>query len=363
VHDLAAGRAHDYISDSVVEVPKVDIWIAGFSCKGWSSLNQDRESVGSLIAGNKGSSGESANGCLAAIAQLKPPIIIMENVKQIASASAADDSSDLDFLRTQLARLGYRIAVFRLRAETFGSPCNRDRLYIVGTLDPADGPGSVLAAAVANVEVDKAVQNLPQPDWEAPMRMLLEAMMMPDQYPVEQFLLPDDHPEVIRCLQESTKPPPAKAPPAKKARPAAKSTPAPQAAAEKEPQDFQIKNYQYFMNAGLPWPPTLADNPKLASALAYLPERQRQAAILHGHYVAKIEGCREIIVDLHPSIDFGSHLYTTPCHTLVCSSRPFLVRRTRDVCGFRPKANLYDRERLLFTVTPCVSPLFGLQTV
>jgi hypothetical protein len=67
-------------------------------------------------------------------------------------------------------------------------------------------------------------------------------------------------------------------------------------------------------------------------------QRQRQAAWLHHHYVTKESG-PEVIVDLHPNIDFGSQSYTTQCHSLVGSSRPFAVRRARDVCGFSLSLN------------------------
>ncbi len=249
----------------------MDLFVAGFACKGWSSLNGSRDEPGTVIAGGKGASGESANGCLRAIAKLRPAVILLENVKQIASTAAGsgvDEKSDLDYLKTELARMGYRLASFRIRAEAFGSPANRDRLYFVGTRDIADElPDSPLAAKVASIPQGQAAVDIPAPMWADEMQHLLTVMAKSSQYPVAEFLFDCDHPEVVRCLHEraaSAVVPKARAVQAKDSSSAAK---------EKEVRESEVKNYQYFMEAGLDWPLDPTAHPELAKALASLPER------------------------------------------------------------------------------------------
>ena len=284
MHELADNMAYDYVSEKQVAVERVDLFAAGFACKGWSTLNGSRDELGTVIAGSKGASGESARGCLKAIEKLRPAVIIFENVKQIdtkAPASGVDEmkKSDLDYLKTELARMNYRLATFRIKAEAYGSPSNRDRLYFVGTRDIADElPDSPLAAKVASLPLGQAAVDIPAPRWAAEMQHMLNVMVKSPQYPVTEFLFGCAHPEVVRCLRERTTPVP-KAQAAPKANVAGKAQAAPKAkdssgaAAEKEVQGCDVKNYQYFMEANLNWPLDPTANPELAKALAYLPER------------------------------------------------------------------------------------------
>ncbi len=161
---------------------------------------------------------------------------------------------------------------------------------------------------------------------------MLDAMMLRIQFPVSEFLLRDDHPEVCRAFQERTKPP-AKPQPTAKSHPAAGS-------AEGHPVEnkgaigYEVRHFQMCRDIGMTFPPVYTDYPGAAEALEHLPTRYKEAALIHIHCVQKVPGNAEIVVDLHPNIDFGSLTYTTQCHCIVASSRLFAVRRMRELCGF-----------------------------
>ena len=124
---LAETTAWDTVSLRNVEVPKVDLFVACFECDAHSSLSIYRsQGPGSLAKGTHA----TAKGVLSYLAVHRPKVWLGENVKQLA-AGTETTPSDLDTLRAMLLELDYELADFRIRAESHGSACPRDRTVLV----------------------------------------------------------------------------------------------------------------------------------------------------------------------------------------------------------------------------------------
>jgi hypothetical protein len=77
----------------------------------------------------------------------------------------------------------------------------------------------------------------------------------------------------------------------------------------------------------------VGDARQVAEALADFPEREAQIA-WYTHNVAKTNGVTgEFVIDLHPSMDYGS-CNLRICPTILSSSRLFFMHRFREVTGY-----------------------------
>lgn len=98
------------------DVGPVDVICGGFPC-------QDISSAG-LMAGITGESSGLWKEFARLIGELRPSIVIVENVADLSHRGLGDVAGDL-------ARLGYCIEWFRLSAANLGAPHHRARIWIV----------------------------------------------------------------------------------------------------------------------------------------------------------------------------------------------------------------------------------------
>ena len=270
------------MTGTTVAVKPVRLFVAGFMCDNWCSLNRDRSLHSGNIEKNLGSSGTSANGCLDFIGTHTPSIVVFENVKGIAAPPRVPGRlSDLDFLRSALGHMGYRMVDLRVKAEDFGSCQHRDRLYMVAMRDDND---VVLRDFMSRVGPTDPLADVPVPSWAPALQMTLSTMRLPEQMPLKCFLLPDDHPEVKRCIEErrslkTQKVTSATTPGGKsKAKPKGKTDPKAGSAAQAE---FEAKHFDAFQTVGLVWPPAFDENIAITARVEHLPERQMEKAFYH----------------------------------------------------------------------------------
>jgi hypothetical protein len=76
----------------------------------------------------------------------------------------------------------------------------------------------------------------------------------------------------------------------------------------------------------------LHDAPKVEAALADFLEREAQKAWYWHNLGKTLEIQDEFVIDLHPSIDYGSAAART-CPTMLSSSRLFFASRFREATG------------------------------
>lgn len=115
-------------------LPDVDLYVCGFPCQSFSTAGKRK--------GVKDRRGTIIYSCLNTIKAKKPRYFILENVKGILSIDKKDKNekygetwktiwSELE----KLKRLGYSIDWKVMNTREYGIPQNRERVYIVGTMD------------------------------------------------------------------------------------------------------------------------------------------------------------------------------------------------------------------------------------
>jgi DNA (cytosine-5)-methyltransferase 1 len=116
--DITQIPAHD--------IPDHDLLLAGFPCQPFSQAGLKKG-----FADTRGTLFFDIERILIA---KKPPIFLLENVKQLRGH---DKGCTLITILAHLEQAGYRVYCDTLKARDFGAPQNRERLFIVGFLDHA----------------------------------------------------------------------------------------------------------------------------------------------------------------------------------------------------------------------------------
>lgn len=149
-------------------------------------------------------------------------------------------------------------------------------------------------------------------------REVLESMKVPDPIAVEDHLFEPPHPEVRRCLQEREKM-------------------KPDGAAKKKPakeHDFEVKHFESFAAKSWQWPPP-GDDPLMMSMVAY-PQRYKEVAYFWTRFQREgSDAGQERVVDLHPTIDFGSNANPArSCPCIVATTKLFSIQQSRELTGY-----------------------------
>ena len=113
-------------------LPKnLDLYVAGFPCQAFSSINR--------LAGKNRSEPVSNHlrplrhffACLETISVCKPSVFVLENLPALVNSKSIGSSGPS--VRSALGRLkSYNVSYLVLNARDYGSPQNRKRLFIVG---------------------------------------------------------------------------------------------------------------------------------------------------------------------------------------------------------------------------------------
>ena len=117
----------DITQISEKDIPSHDILLAGFPCQPFSQAG--------LKKGFSDTRGTLFFDIERILIEKKPQAFLLENVKQL---KGHDKGRTLAIIIEHLKTIGYTNVQFRvLRARDFGIPQNRERIYIVGFLDPS----------------------------------------------------------------------------------------------------------------------------------------------------------------------------------------------------------------------------------
>jgi DNA (cytosine-5)-methyltransferase 1 len=106
-------------------VPQHDLLLAGFPCQPFSQAG--------LKQGFADTRGTLFFDIERILSYKKPAFFLLENVKQL---QGHDKGRTLKIILEHLTNLGYKLHYQVLNAKHFGIPQNRERIYIVGFLDP-----------------------------------------------------------------------------------------------------------------------------------------------------------------------------------------------------------------------------------
>lgn len=121
-HWPEASNAKDIRDVDAKDIPKADVWTAGFPCQ---DLSLARTPHGR--SGLKGAQSGLLFTFLDLLAKNKPPIVLLENVAGLLNSHKG---ADFTALITSLMKLGYAVAWRVLNARYFGAPQSRPRIFI-----------------------------------------------------------------------------------------------------------------------------------------------------------------------------------------------------------------------------------------
>lgn len=135
------------------EIPDLDIILAGFPCQPFSMAGK--------MKGFDDARGHAFFNLAKIIKEKKPSIIVLENVKHIASH---DKRRTMETIRDTLEnKLGYDMHYKILNAKDFGTPQDRNRMYMVGFRNPVDfqfpeplSKSKTIADIIEKKEVDES---------------------------------------------------------------------------------------------------------------------------------------------------------------------------------------------------------------
>jgi DNA (cytosine-5)-methyltransferase 1 len=106
-------------------IPKyVDIICAGFPCQPFSVVGKKK--------GIDDHRGTLFNHIVEVVHTKNPKVIFMENVRNLLNIPNGGDDKLIEFIKEQMKRVGYPLALHTYKASDFGLPTRRDRLYMVG---------------------------------------------------------------------------------------------------------------------------------------------------------------------------------------------------------------------------------------
>ena len=121
------------LADAAAEMPDFELLCAGFPCQPFS------------IAGNGEGFKDKVKGnlfydILKIIDVKKPRMCILENVKNLETH---DEGKTFQTIRSELVDRGYAVTARVLNSAEYGSPQQRERIFIFATLSPFDFPANV----------------------------------------------------------------------------------------------------------------------------------------------------------------------------------------------------------------------------
>ncbi|MDK6804746.1 DNA (cytosine-5-)-methyltransferase [Aerococcus sp. UMB7834] len=124
-YNIGPISTQDIQSIDAKELPDADVVVGGFPCQPFSSAGNRR--------GTDDDRGNLYLDMIRIIAEKKPKVVIMENVRGLLSMKNKDKSLLIDSIVEMLANIepGYNVKYKLLKASNYGVPQNRYRVFIV----------------------------------------------------------------------------------------------------------------------------------------------------------------------------------------------------------------------------------------
>ena len=129
IQDLSKGRAWNYVTEKEVQVPSVDILIAGFVCKSVSFENNMREQYANCIKEASGLTGETFQGLIQYVAKYQPAVVICENVEGLTKRNRGAEPV-INHVRGEFNSRGYAFEHKVLNSQHYLLPHRRNRCWM-----------------------------------------------------------------------------------------------------------------------------------------------------------------------------------------------------------------------------------------
>ena len=184
IHRLSGDSVQDIEGKDITNLA-CDVFAVGVECDSISSLNkQMTEGFDCLGEPSPSKTGDTARSAMAFLHRRRPPIAIIENVKNLACVGKSGQSN-LNWLVQSANRLGYYVVDMVLGASSFGVPQQRERVYMVFVFvdDFADQTHS------------------DAPNWALELKSFIKAMQI-ESFGLHEFLNQDSDPDVLIANEE-----------------------------------------------------------------------------------------------------------------------------------------------------------------
>ena len=145
---LSKAKAFDIKSGSYVQVPYVDVLLAGFSCKSRGKLNCNSASNKNCVREGREETGLTFQYVQNFIAFKRPRLVVLENVVELQEGGL---DSDLQYIVDTFEKINYKGCAIEMEARDYGSFSQRKRLYFV----------FFLGADVSRVDVARSAIEVP----------------------------------------------------------------------------------------------------------------------------------------------------------------------------------------------------------
>ena len=129
--------AFDDVTQTRQLVPQVDIVIAGFSCKDASRASVHHMSRLDAVTTGAGTTGRTFQALLNIVTELRPALVVMENVPSLADKDKASRLSNLDRVKMEFDKIDYAFVSHCFDAADLGCPNMRRRLYMTAWPRPS----------------------------------------------------------------------------------------------------------------------------------------------------------------------------------------------------------------------------------
>ena len=188
IHQLSRGSVQGTDGKDITDLA-CDVFAVGVECDSISSLNkQMTESFDCLpvASGRPSKTGDTARSAMEFLYKRRPPIAIIENVKNLACVGKSGQSN-LNWLIQRANKLGYYVVDIVLGASSFGVPQHRDRVYMV--------------CVFVDDLADQTHCDTEQPSWAFELKSTIKAMQI-ESFGLHEFLNQDSDPDVAMAQDQ-----------------------------------------------------------------------------------------------------------------------------------------------------------------
>jgi DNA (cytosine-5)-methyltransferase 1 len=130
VRELTGADVRAALDDAGYTPEDVDVVIGGPPCQGFSRLNNENIELDEMEKDDRNTLFEEF---LRMVGVLEPDVVLMENVRDLINRKTSGDRYVKDLIVQQFNRVGYECEYQVLRAERYGVPQKRRRIFFVGT--------------------------------------------------------------------------------------------------------------------------------------------------------------------------------------------------------------------------------------
>lgn len=140
VNDISSDDLLDYLEADDYSKDEIDVVVGGPPCQGFSRLNNKEIELDEM---EKDDRNTLFNEFVRLAVSVEPQIILIENVRDLINRQASDGSYIKDHIVEEIEEHGYKCEYNVLKAENYGVPQERRRIFFVATMSDDLDPDEV----------------------------------------------------------------------------------------------------------------------------------------------------------------------------------------------------------------------------